>query len=511
MRIMRYIKWKLPVMACCLALTACSDFFDVDPENGASPDDFYSNNSELNSVANGMYASLAPEAHMFFLWGSARADLVTEGDTKDAYVSEFINNTVSPLNPYTNYGFIYKAIARCNHQLKNLPRMKPNGDKVTVTRMKMFYGEAYFLRAWCYFQLVRTFGEVPLVLEEVADEVTYINDKGEEVKMSTIKMTDEELRAVALKPAKEQAIWKSIMNDLAKARELLNSDSYNMGFGGDEVWKLIRANRLAAYSLSAEVALWNRLYGEASALADFLVAKNTLGAASTWGLQYTTTTASSAISYNSFGFMYVFEGAFRVQRMQEFTSPVEADGGRYLVKPKMTICSRLFDELLDYRSKVSYMRVDRKDVIWKYIGLDEAGKAMREPYKSIANWYIIKHADVYLIKAIAENELNNPGAALDMLNVVRVARGLQKYNQADISLDKQSMRDRLFKEKAREDAFEGRRWYDLLLRETVLGETGIIARTVSAKYDDENQKNEVYSRLQNSSSWYLPIEPERWK
>ena len=40
---------------------------------------------------------------------------------------------------------------------------------------------------------------------------------------------------------------------------------------------------------------------------------------------------------------------------------------------------------------------------------------------------------------------------------------------------------------------------------------GIIARTVSAKYDDENQKNEVYSRLSNPANWYLPIEPERWK
>lgn len=209
--------------------------------------------------------------------------------------------------------------------------------------------------------------------------------------------------------------------------------------------------------------------------------------------------------------MYVFEQGFRTQRLQEFTSPIEADGGRYLVKPKMTVCSQLFNEPLDIRSKVSYMRVNRKDVIWKYIGLDEEGKSMRKPYESIANWYILKHADVYLIRGIAENELGNTGAALEMLNVVRVARGLQKYKRDDIALDKANMKEQLFKEKAREDAFEGKRWYDLLLRETRLGESGIIARTVSAKYDDENQKNEVYSRLSNPANWYLPIEPERWK
>ncbi len=136
---------------------------------------------------------------------------------------------------------------------------------------------------------------------------------------------------------------------------------------------------------------------------------------------------------------------------------------------------------------------------------------MREPYKSIANWYALKHADAYLIKGIAENERGNTGGAFEMLNKVRVARGMQKYNKADIPMEKQNLRELLFKEKAREDAFEGKRWYDLLLRETVLGETGIIARTVSAKYDDESRRNEVYNRLLNESSWYLPIEPERWK
>ena len=470
MRIMRYIKWKLPIIAGCVLLSACGDFFDVEPENGASPDDFYSNNSELNSVAEGMYASLAPEAHKFFLWGSARADLVVEGNTKDTYISEFLNNTVSVINPYTDYGFLYKAIARCNHQLENLPRMQPNGDKVT-----------------------------------------YVNDAGEEVKVSTITLSDEELRATILQPAGKQEIWKAIMDDLAKARELLTGKSYNMGFNVDTDWELIRANRTAAYTLSAEVALWCGLYEGAAAFGEYVVLKGKLGASSTWGSQYTTTDAASSILYNSFGFKYVFEGGFRTNRMQEFTSPVEADGGKYLVKPKMTVCDKLFDDSQDTRLKTSYKRINRQEVIWKYIGLDEDGKAMREPYKSIANWYALKHADAYLIKGIAENERGNTGGAFEMLNKVRVARGMQKYNKADIPMEKQNLRELLFKEKAREDAFEGKRWYDLLLRETVLGETGIIARTVSAKYDDESRRNEVYNRLLNESSWYLPIEPERWK
>lgn len=511
MRIITYIKRKLPVLACGLLCTACSDFFDVTPENGASPDDFYSNNTELNAVAYGMYASLAPEVHKFFLWGSARADLVVGGDTKDTYVTEFINNNVSDLNPYTDYGFLYKSIARCNHQLKNLPRLKPNGDKVTATRLRIFYGEAYFLRAWCYFQLVRTFGEVPLILEEVADEVTFIDEAGREVRISTIRMTDEELRAVLLKPVAKQKTWMAILDDLAKARDMLDETSYDMAFGPQTDQLMIRANRLAAYELSADAALWCGMDLEASAFADYVLLQNKLGSYSVWGNQYTTTGSAMALNFNSFGFMYSFSGAFRVQRMQEFTSPVEADGGRYLVKPKMTICSNLFDEPLDARTKHTYTRVNRKDVIWKYIGLDDAGNAMRQPYQSTANWYLLKHAEAYLIKGIAENRLGNAGGALEMLNTVRYARGLNRLDKNTTSLDKEYLEDLLFKEKARETAFEGRRWYDLLLREEVFGENGIIARTVSVKYDDPVQKNEVYNRLLNAASWYLPIDPVKWK
>lgn len=511
MRKMKYINGKLVVLAVCLLFTACQDFFNIAPENGADPDGFYNNNNELNSVAYGMYAPIAPEIHKLFLWGSARADLVVGGDTEDTYITEFVNNNVSKLNPHTDYGFLYQSIARCNHQLENLPRMQPNGERITPTSLKIFYGEAHFLRAWCYFQLVRTFGEVPLILEDIADEVVFTDDNGKEVKMSTISLTDEELRAVLLKPKSKQDIWASIMSDLAKARVLLNGDSYLLGYGATSTTKLIRANRLAVYALSAEVALWNGLFQDASNFAGVLILQNKLGSETLWNKQYETRAVASAASYNSFGFMYAFSGSFRTHRMQEFTSHVEADGGRYLVKPKITVCSNLFDESLDIRSKTSFMRVDRKDVIWKYIGADDKGKVMIKPYESISNWYLLKHAETVTTKGIAENRLGNIGGALEMLNRVREARGMDKYSETEIPLTMENLENLLFKERARESAFEGKRWYDLLLREEVLGTSGIIAKTVSEKYDDEDLKSEVYNRLINPTSWYLPIEPERWK
>ncbi len=109
---------SLFILAAAGIFPACSDFFDIDPENGVDHSNMYQNVEEMHSGAMGIYSALAPEVHKFLLWGSARADMVTTGEGRDIYVSEFVNNNVTTLNPYTDYSFLYKVIARCNHHLE---------------------------------------------------------------------------------------------------------------------------------------------------------------------------------------------------------------------------------------------------------------------------------------------------------------------------------------------------------------------------------------------------------
>lgn len=492
-------------------LVGCNDFFDVAPTNGVETSKYYNNVNDINGGALGIYGALAPEVHRLFLWGSARADMVIAGEGKDAYITEFINNQVTALNPYTNYAFLYKAIARCNHHLEHISRVKPS-DVITPSKLEPFYGEAYFLRAWCYFQLVRTFENFPLLTDDISEEITLVNEAGDTTWLKTMELSDEQLRAIALQPAAKQDVWKQIISDVNKALRLIKDDRFNQydpPFGLNTDQKVDRISLKAAYTLACEVALWNRQFTEASEFANYVLNYNpTAGAAATWSSQYTQNGVAAA--YNAWSFIYNYTGAFETTRMQEFTSPVEGDGGRYLVKPNVEILDSIFDETNDIRRKSSWMRVDRKDVIWKYIGLDEEGKAMREPYQSIAPFHLYKIADAFLFKGIAEIQKGNTGAALEMLNAIRQSRGLLKYEKNTVPMTKEFLEGMLFRERARESAFEGQRWYDLLLQEEVLGKQGVIAATVSRKYPKE-QRAEAYNRLLNRSAWYLPIEPERWK
>ncbi len=492
-------------------LSACSDFFDVAPNNGVDTEKYYNNTNDINGGAFGIYSALAPEVHKLFLWGSARADMVIAGEGEDAYVSEFLNNKVTALNPYTDYGFLYKAIARCNHHLNAISRVKPS-DIVTPSALEVFYGEAYFVRAWCYFQLVRTFKSFPLITEELAETAIYVNLAGETVSMKTLDLTDEQLRMIALKPADKQEVWKVIISDLNKALRLLKDEwylTYYPGFSMGPVQKIIRASLLSTYTLACEVAVWNKQYREASEFADYVLNyKPSPGAAETWSSHFLGT--GDAGSYTLWAFMYYYSGAFETTRMQEFTSSMESYGGRYLVQPNVEVLDAIFSEEGDVRRRSSWMRIDRKNVIWKYIGKDEAGKSMRDPYRSDAPFHLLKVADAFLFKGIAENRLGNAGAALQMLNAVRGNRGLQKYEQSQIPLDMISLENMLFTERARESAFEGQRWYDLLLQEEVLGRKNVIAETVSKKYP-KDQQVAMYNHLKNPENWYLPVEPERWK
>ena len=101
-KFINHIGFLILLGSCGMLVSSCQDFFDVEPENGHNTNEYYRTIDEVNGAALGMYAPLAQHVHQLFLWGSARADMVTTGSGNDAYITEFVNNEVSGLNPYTN-------------------------------------------------------------------------------------------------------------------------------------------------------------------------------------------------------------------------------------------------------------------------------------------------------------------------------------------------------------------------------------------------------------------------
>ena len=68
-----------------------------------------------------------------------------------------------PLSAY--WGQNYKIIYQCNEILDDIEKSGHKDDTEAIRNR----GEALFFRAWCYFNLVRAFGEVPLVTIKVVE------------------------------------------------------------------------------------------------------------------------------------------------------------------------------------------------------------------------------------------------------------------------------------------------------------------------------------------------------
>lgn len=501
---------RLFILLLSIGMLSGCDFYEVNPENGLKEEDYYRDRNDLNAGAFGIYAALTPEVHKFLLWGSARADMVTVGtEGADAYVTEFVNNNVTTLNPYTDYSGLYRAIARCNRQLEHIAEVEKLDKTMSESDFKAYYGEAYFVRGLCYFYLVRTFQKFPLILEDISENVTYTDENGNTVKMSTLSLSEDELRAVALKPADQQKVWEVIISDVKKAMSMLRTDYNWNGVGSLPVeQKYGRATLTSAYALACEVALWTNRFSQASAYADLVVNASGygVGTAGTWGSQFYNRWASP---YSMFLLGYTYDGSNETNRLQEFTSPYAEDGGHYLLKPAKQVVDSIFSDAADIRIANSYKRINKQDMIWKYIGQDD-GTAMRESYHSDASWNIIRTSDILLWKGIIENRLGNLPGAYYFLNMVRAQRGLDEYNREEITYTMEEMEDLLFLERARELAFEGQRWYDLLFMETVLQKKGALSSAVAQKYP-KAERAAMKTYMENKDNWYLPVDPTLWK
>ena len=158
--------------ALALGLTSCNDWLKEDAPGTNKFDDFFTGGAVAIQTVNAAYAPLMWEYNpggYFSEWyiGDIASDDALKGgqdlaDDANAYdIDNFkvnINNGIL-LNYYRAK---FQGIIRCNLALQQVPLVEPDDD-MSEERREILLGEAYFLRGFYYFQLVRVFGGVPLV------------------------------------------------------------------------------------------------------------------------------------------------------------------------------------------------------------------------------------------------------------------------------------------------------------------------------------------------------------
>jgi starch-binding outer membrane protein, SusD/RagB family len=329
----------------------------------------------------------------------------------------------------------FEGIGRAAYALKFLPDM----DLTPVERDR-YTGEAKLLRAYFYFNLVRTFGGVP--------------------KIDKVLETQEEIEAASVKKTADE-IYAFIEEDLNDAVIKLPFIIPNAERG--------RVSKGAAQALLSKVYLYRQKWGQAKGMADAVIASmqyslhpqyemifreaGEFSSESIWEVNAIGTTPNKGV-----------EGYFVVQAPRGggglgwgFNTPSADLANAYEPNDKRKAATIMFagDTLWDgyvVNPQAPNPRYNYKSYVSKNLETFNG-----DDWNSNKNYRIIRYAEVLLIKAEVENELNNIIAAQDALNLVRARAGLPNTTAAT----KDELRLAIWKERRVELAMEHDRMFDL--------------------------------------------------
>ncbi|MGS2738338.1 RagB/SusD family nutrient uptake outer membrane protein [Sinomicrobium sp. M5D2P17] len=174
---MKYtIKYTMAILILLLFTMSCSkDFLEVDPKGTALEETYYANEEQAFSGLVAVYDIVGKQARGFenmvtmINAGSddhyAGGGSSTDGIGIQSFSNYSIDASTIPVSFWSNF---YQGIFRANVLLEKLPEVPMDEDV-----KKRFIAEAKALRAYYYFDLVRLFGNIPLITERVDASETF--------------------------------------------------------------------------------------------------------------------------------------------------------------------------------------------------------------------------------------------------------------------------------------------------------------------------------------------------
>lgn len=159
-----------------IALAGCDKQLDQQPVSNLATSNFYTNNNDFLQAVNGVYAQLKAYPDQLMFLGEMRSDninAVSDGNRDWDGINNFSSNITTVTFISNAWKNNFNGIYNANSVLSALAtKGSVIGDTSLVTR---YTAECRFLRAFYYFQLVRLFGQVPVITQPLsAEEVNSI-------------------------------------------------------------------------------------------------------------------------------------------------------------------------------------------------------------------------------------------------------------------------------------------------------------------------------------------------
>lgn len=439
--------------------SACGeDFLDLSDPNAISADTYLSSEAEVEAAVNGIYTAIRSNnalGESSALFTDERSDDMGRNDNQSNAGEPFQFNDFSllPGNTYlkTHWSALYTIVARANYVINNMDEVPYTNEGLKSTHM----AEASFLRGLAYYHLVRKWGAVPLVTQQVE--------------------TPDELEGITFRE-EEGKVYDLIVSDLQLAIASTLPDHQPLSGKG-------RVSKVAAYALLGEVYLTmgSNQIGEQDPSAYFNLAKDHLNQAYSrrnfGDLKEISYTSVFDVDQKSTNPEIIFQIVYR-QGDQNLSSAVARNNqalGETInsLRPATGAGTRVNLDLVN-----EYEANDpRKEFNVKFAAAPTVQQWFITKYRDTSDaagvngfggndHILMRYADVILLLAEVNFRLGDEAEAIRMLNQVRERVGLPLYEDA--------MRDpgyagkfptlqlAILHERRMELAFEQKRWYDLL-------------------------------------------------
>ena len=446
-----------------LVFTACTEWLELTPEDDLVSNEYWKSQQDVEAVLFNAYGQFASQVKTLLLWGELRGGLMSEGRSVPSDASKILRGDITETNSLIKWSGLYKVINGANQILAFAPDVRDLDPSFTQPEWKQIEAEALFLRSISYFYLVRSFREVPLILDPyTSDDQDYY-------------------------PAKsgEAEIMDQILTDLTSARE-----------GAAESFESIentkgRATFYAVEALLADVYLWLDDYEAALVHCDGIINSGEFGlmGANSWFQNFYPGNSNSSILEIQFSKKWnTSSGLYETFSYKK--------SKQYIMNPRVV---EMFDAGDVRGLNATYALANLE--VWKYIGINETEE--REDARNDNNFIIDRLADIYLLKAEALAESGRFDEALEAINTIREKRGVENLT-AEPSIE--AFEDLILQERARELAFEGKYWFDLIRigkRDNYRNRHKVIAALTANASADAIPA--LTAKFQDPYSWYLPI------
>ena len=440
----------IPVILISLFLGACKkSFIELNPISTVSTDALYKTDKDFKDAVVGVYNGLRAPYGYFWEFGDLRGD-----DTKHDPASGLERIRIDNFTMDNDDGILrnawrdyYIIVYRANAVLSNIEK----ADTSIVKNKARYIGEAKFLRALAYFDLVRIFGDVPMVTTAKTIEEAYKTGRDKvdkiynEVIISDLMDAENKLPQTytgsdvgrATKGAAKALLGRVYLTrkDFVKAEAKLNEVT-TMGYS-----LLKNFNDLFDY---------NKNEHHSEYIFDVEYLDGGLGLGSTFT--------------NTFTLEFQFGGKALVDELAKIYGILPGALGGSAGNPTAGLFAA-FDSA-DLRKDITVAKgvvgLNGTFIPLSPTGVTSFTKKYMGPLKanndSKANWKVIRYADVLLMYAEALNENGKTTEALQVLNQVRTRAGLKGYT----NLSQAETREKIYDERRFELYLEGHRWFDLV-------------------------------------------------